>query len=399
MEQIQQVLAMPIVQACLWLIAAFIVAAIVKAIVRGIFNRTRLKAYLTAPERGTEEGFAKTVDYVARLAYFITFLLFVPAIFTTLGAGNASEPLIQLLNDIWGYVPNIVGAVVVLIAGLLIARLVRELLVPAFRKIKVDKLQEKAGVAVDDKSRLSETLAYIVYVLIVIPVVIVALQVLNISAISDPATGMLDTVINFIPYLAVGIVIVLVGVFVAKLAGNIAGQLIATTGVDAKLNDAYDGKLGSANLSKIVNYVIQAIIIVFFTVEGLNVLHLDVLTNIGTAIVGYLPNILAAFIVFALAAFCAGWAGKAIRKGAFASYAPFAQAGIWVLAGFMVIAQLGIASGIVHTAFIVVLAALGVAFAIAFGVGGRDFAHKVLGYWGEDIDRARAQKKAKGDQE
>ena len=181
----------------------------------------------------------------------------------------------------------------------------------------------------------------------------------------------------------------------ARLAGNVVGQLIATTGVDAKLDEAYDGKLGNANLSQIVNWVIQALVIVFFVVEALNVLHLDVLTNIGSAIVGYLPNVLAAFIVFALAAFAAGWAGKTLRNGAFASYAPLAQAGIWVLAGFMVLTQLGIAGGLVQWAFVIIVGGLAVAFAVAFGVGGRDFARKVMGYWSDDIDRARSAKAAK----
>ncbi len=398
MELIQQIFSMPIVQAVLWLIAAFIAAAIVKAIVKGIFNKTGLKAYMTAPERGTEEGFNKTVDYVSKLAYVITFLLFMPAIFSTLGAGDASQPLIQFLNELWGFVPNIVGAVIVLVTGLLIARLVRELLIPVFRKIKVDSLQEKAGIAVDDKSKLSETLAYIVYVLIVIPVIIVALQVLNISAISVPATEMLSTVINFIPYLVVGIIIVMVGVFVGRLAGNIVGQLVATTGVDAKLNEAYDGKLGKVNLSKVVNYVIQVIIIVLFTVQGLNVLNLDILTKIGTDVVSYLPNVLAAFIVFAIAAFCAGWAGKALRKTSFSAYALVAQVAIWVLAAFMVLTQLNIAGDLVHWSFVIIIAGVAVAFAIAFGVGGRDFAGKVLGYWGDDLDKAREEKLAAKDE-
>ena len=399
MEVIQSIFANPVVQALLWLILAFIVAAIVKAIVKAIFEHTKLKDSLKNHEGGNEEDYNRIVSYVGNLAYFITFLLFVPAIFTTLGAGNASEPLISLLNDIWGFVPNIIAAIIILIVGFLLARLARDLLAPALRKTKIDTLQEKAGIKVEDSSRLSTTLAYIVYVLIIIPVVIVALQVLNISAISEPATSMLNTIINYIPYLVVGIVIVAIGVFVARIAGNIVGQLIATTGVDAKLNDAYDGKLGSVNLSKAINYIVQALIIIFFVVEGLNILHLDILTNIGGAIVSYLPNVLAAFIVFALAALLAGLAGKALRKSTFASYAPLAQAAIWVLAAFMVLTQLKIAGGIVQYAFVIILAGLAVAFAISFGVGGRDFAKKVMDNWGEDIDHARELKEAKKDNE
>ena len=52
--------------------------------------------------------------------------------------------------------------------------------------------------------------------------------------------------------------------------------------------------------------------------------------------------------------------------------------GILVIGAFMVLNQLGIATKIVNSAFVIILAALGVAFAIAFGIGGRDFAKKTL---------------------
>ena len=96
---------------------------------------------------------------------------------------EVSSPILNLLNTLWGYLPNLLAAVLVLWVGFFIARLVRELLVPVFDRLKVDTLQEKAGIQVSDTGRLYHTLAYIVYALILIPVIIAALQVLNIEAV------------------------------------------------------------------------------------------------------------------------------------------------------------------------------------------------------------------------
>ena len=51
---------------------------------------------------------------------------------------------------------------------------------------------------------------------------------------------------------------------------------------------------------------------------------------------------------------------------------------IYAVGIFMVLNELGIAKEIVNTAFILIIAALAIAFAISFGVGGREFAGKVM---------------------
>mgnify|MGYP002508643359 CR=1 FL=1 len=146
----------------------------------------------------TEDKPGSSREFVGKLVYLLVFLLFVPGIFSALGLGSVMAPINNVLNTIWGYVPNLVAAAIVLMVGSLIAKLVRQLLVPVFDKLNVNKLQEKAGIEVKNADRLSNTLAYIVYVLILIPTVIMALNVLNITVISVPAVSMLNSVIGFI---------------------------------------------------------------------------------------------------------------------------------------------------------------------------------------------------------
>ena len=374
-----------VIKALLLLLLAWIAAKIAKALVLKILKAPKIAELLQRADDEAAPG--TTANYIAKLVYLLVFLLFVPGILGALNADSIAAPILNLLNTVWGYVPNILAAVIVLAVGVFIARLVRQLLIPVFQKIKVDRLQEKAGIEVEDSARLSNTLAYIVYVLILIPVIIVALEVLNIRAISVPAVDMLSKIFNVIPNIIVACLLIGIGTVIGKFAGQIVTRLIASTGADAKLVELTGEKAGRFVLSTVVGVVVQAVIVIFFLVEGVSVLGLSVLTGIGSAVIGYLPNIIAAVVVLAAAVFASRIAEKAMKKTSFGAYILPVRIGIFGIAVFMILNQLGIASRIVNSAFILIMAALAVAFAIAFGIGGREFAANTL--------RALSEKTAK----
>lgn len=116
--------AWAVIRAVLLLILAFLAARIVKSLVNKALSRTKLG---TGSETAAE-GRGKTVDFLGRLMYLLVFLLFVPGIFDSLGLQEMSAPILNLLNTMWGYLPNVLAAVIVLWVGFFIAKLVRELL-------------------------------------------------------------------------------------------------------------------------------------------------------------------------------------------------------------------------------------------------------------------------------
>src|SRR5690606_26196936 len=90
---------------------------------------------------------------------------------------------------------------------------------------------DSAGVA----SSIPKTVATILYALIMIVVAISALQILGIKAISNPAEQMLQTIFDAIPnIIAAGIVLAL-GVFIARFAGDLLQQVLDGIGVDRQL--------------------------------------------------------------------------------------------------------------------------------------------------------------------
>ena len=369
--------AWAIIRAVLLLLVAFLCAKIVKSLVNKALSKTKWGAGGSGSDTASE-GRGKTVDFLGRLMYLLVFLLFVPGIFDSLGLGEMSAPILNLLNTMWGYLPNVLAAVIVLWVGFFIAKLVRELLIPVFGKLKINRLQEKAGLDVTDSAKLSNTLAYIVYVLILIPVVITALQVLNIQAISAPAVKMLDVIFAFIPNILAALMIIVIGCTIAKFAGGIVESLIASAGLDAKLSNLLDSKAPQFILSRVIGRTVSTVMVTFFIFESFSVLHLQVVTDIGSAIIGYLPYVLAAVLILMACYVVNAIIQKALRKGEHTGAALVSKCAVYTIGVFMVLNELGIAGEIVNTAFILIVAALAVAFAISFGIGGREFAGRML---------------------
>lgn len=366
-----------VISALLLLVVAFVVASIVKSLIIKLVKKTNLSSLLAKyADKGSSSENA--TDYIGKLAYLLVFLLFVPGIFSLLGVSSVTAPLTNLLNIIWSYIPNIVAAIIIIVVGFKVAKLVRQLLVPTFAKLNVDALQDKLGIKVEGSDKLSNTLAYIVYVLILIPIIITALNVLQISAISVPAVNMLNKIFAFIPNIVVAIVIIIVGCYIGKFASQIVTRLIASAGFDGKVNALLDGKYKNFLLSKAVGGVLYGVVVIFFVVEAFNVLNLTVITNIGATIIAYMPYALSAILILAVSFILSSVVEKALVKNGLTTYAVIAKCAILTIGGFMILNQLGIATAIVNSAFIIILTALAVAFAIAFGVGGRDFAKKTL---------------------
>ncbi len=387
METFRQIMytIWPVLQALLVLAAAFIVAGIIKSLVVKLLAKEKIAKALGKVD---PEGKGGLAQFIAKAVYLLVFMLFVPGIFSSLGLSVIFTPVANIFNAIWGYVPNIIAASIVLVVGFMIAKLVRQLLIPVFDKINVNKLQEKAGIEVANSDKLSVTLAYIVYYLILIPMIVMALDVLNISVISAPATGILNSILGFIPSILVGLIIIIIGCMIGKFVGQIVTRLIATAGLDAKIAKLLDKDDQKFSLSKLVGTIVNVIIVIFFVVEGLNVLQLEVLTNVGTVVIGYMPVVLSAVIIAVAAFFASSVAEKALKKNGKNTYAMIAKVAIFTVAGFMILSQLGIAAEIVNTAFKLVLAAVAIAVALAFGLGGKEFAANTLKKIEEKEDKA-----------
>lgn len=364
---------MGVVKAVLLLVLAYFIASAVRSMLKALLNKT---GFCKSQEDGAKKE--SIVEYIGDIAYLFVMLLFVPGIFSALGASTIATPILDMMRSIWSFLPNLLGAGIVLMLGNLVAKLIRQLLAPALKKANVDKLQEKLGCETPSDVSLSETLAYLVYVLILIPVIIAALQVLKLDVLTAPATMMLQEILTYIPLVAAALFVAGLGVVLGRLVSQIVTRLIAASGADEKVKEFIGETSYKFSLSGIVGSILNGVIVILFTVQGVNLLKLEILTKVGTAIIGYLPNILAAVLVMAAAWIGSAAAQRAFEKNGFTCCAAFIRGLILIIAGFMILSQLGIAVSIVNEAFIIILTGAALAFAIAFGIGGADIVKKYL---------------------
>jgi hypothetical protein len=382
-------------KAIILLIVALIAAAIARAIVRKIVKKFFADRTVVSDEETIDltESKNSAVTILGNIAFAIVFLLFLPAALDNLNAGSVSSPLSSMATKFLNFIPNIIAAIIVIVFGVFFAKLAKELLTILLLKTKINDLQKKAGIKENQGFTFTDIIANIVYAVILIIFVIAALQVLNLKAISDPATQMVQLVFNYIPLVFAAIIIILFGVFLANIVGGLLITVLAGTGVDETTQTIFPKKADGTpvtTLSNLISVIVKIVINIFFIVAAIDVLKINVLTNVGNVIIAYLPNVLAAVIIVIVAWICANKASEAITKaeGGSIVLALIAKVAIIILAAFMAISQLGIGSDIVRILFIALALALSGAFILAFGIGGRAWAAKKL----EELDASLRKK-------
>lgn len=330
------------------------------------------------------------IETIGSLVYFVTILLFTPFIFTGLNLSGVADPVIIMLNKFWDFIPNLLVSVMIIIIGSYLCKFIKKLSRNLFEGIDVDRWyrkligqQETAEFVTE--TRLADVLSSIIYVLIYIPIITVALQILGVSTISDPIVSVLNQIVSVIPNVLAAVVLVIIGNFIAKLVADLIESMLKTSGIDKYSQYLNFKGETSILISNVSAQIIQAVLMIFFLVEAISVLQLDVLNSIGNSIIAYLPAVVSSVIILAvgiiggnvLATFLAKVSGSKL-------FGEFIRYGVIIFAVFMTLDQLKFAQTIVNTSFTMLLGAFAVAFALAFGLGGRDFAAKQL----EKADRA-----------
>lgn len=376
-----------IVVAIVYLLIAFLVAFIVKRIVSKILDKSGAEEFL-AKTGIKDEKTGKSTDFIGKLAFLVTFLVFLPAVLVKLGMSTVAAQITGVISRIIGFLPNLLAAGVILYIGIYVAKVVKQLVKALLNRVGLDKLQKKLGVETkEDQNTFTGVLSGAVYVLILIPVIIAALQTLGINAISGPATTILSQVFGYLPKVFVAIILMIVGYQLSKILTGIIENILVSVGTD-KLSEKVYSKKVSFSLSKVISQIVRWFILIVFFIEAVKILQLSVITNIGVNILGYLPAIISAIVILGGGILLSSWVEGLIIKHSpkNKTIAFVSKIAIIILAAFMTLSQLGLAQTIVNQAFTIMLLGLAVAFAIAFGVGGRTFAANSLAKLEKKLD-------------
>ena len=197
-----------------------------------------------------------------------------------------------------------------------------------------------------------------------------------------------DTFFAFLPSLLGFLVLLLVGYVVAKVVSSIVRKLLDKVGLDRRLEQTdasryTDHFMPNASIANGIARVVFWLIFIFFFFAAVGALQIPAVTGFMNQVLAYLPNVIAAIIIFVVAALVSAAVAAAVTRvmGDTATgkvAASVVPALVMVIAFFMILNQLKIAPQIVEIAFAAVMFALALGLALAFGLGGRSVAERML---------------------
>ncbi len=390
-----------VIKAGLILLVAWVIATPLKKGIQMAGHRLNLSKLMEKTgQESTSVNQTKWVDTVANIVFYLVLLLALPAVLDALGLRGVSGPFENLLNSFLGFIPKLVAAALIFAIGYVVAKIVRDILTKFLEAAGLDRLAERFHLSDYVKgSSLAKAIGTIVFIFIMIPVTISALEALDIRGISEPAIAMLNDVLVMIPDILVAIVLVLVGVFVAKWLKGVVVSLLENLGVNSLAQKmGFGERASSMSIAQVVGVIVQVIVILLFVSEALQVANLEFMASLATAIFAYLPMVIAALIILAVGVWLANMAERLVGSvlvdgaGQPSALRYVAKYAILGLVFFMAISQLGIAPMIVNTAFLLILGAVALAFGLAFGLGGRETAARYLKKAERRIDETEVSK-------
>jgi Conserved TM helix len=388
--------------ALILLAIAWLLATISKSLVKQAFQSFGLEERLNE-QMGVGENRVNLSETLATALYWLIFLLFLPLILEALDLKQTLAPVQDLIGQFLGALPRIIKAIAIGGIGWLIAVVVRQLVTNLLSATGIDSLGSRFGLSeTAGTSAPSGVIGTIVYALILIPVAVSVLESLELKAVSAPASQMLQQALTTLPQIFMGIAIVaiayLIGQFVNQITTNILTGLgfngilpvlglppIARTAESDLESVELEGSASETRTpSEIVGIIAFVAIVLFGAITATNVLGIPALTSLLRSILDTSGQILGGLIVFAIGLYLANLAFNLVNStGTRQSRILGHTARICIIAfsGALGLRQMGIATDIVALAFGLLLGAIAVAIAIAFGLGGRDIAAEQIREW------------------
>ena len=331
---------------------------------------------------------------LSNVVYWVVFLFFVPAILSALTLEGLLVPIQGMFETLLSYLPNILGAGLIILVGWLGARILQRIVINLLSGVGLDRLSEKAAVStVLGPNKPSVIIGQIVYVLVLVFAIIAALNALALEALTAPASNMIELILQALPAIFAAALVLIIALLLGRILASLVSNLLAAAGFNNLLV-----RLGfnratleeSKSPSDIVGYVVLVAIMLFAAIEAAGLLGFVVIADLIAQLAVILGRVIVSVIIFGLGLYLAGLAKEVIQ----ASGTPqadllgkLAKVAILILAASIALQQVGVADEIIIIAFGVILGSIALTGVIAFGLGGRDLAAKELSEWVEKMKR------------
>src|SRR5215208_618703 len=200
----------------------------------------------------------------------------------------------------------------------------------------------------------------------------------------QPLQDALGAFLSYIPQLIGAVVILIFGYIIAKVLQAIIGRVLQAVGFDrwmerGGIKQFFDRAETNQTPHSILGKLVFWFVFIVAITMAADALGIPQVSAVLAQLIAYIPNSIAAILILILAALLANFLAGIVR-GATGSdlLGSIAQYAIIVYAVFAAVTQLGIAVELTAPTFLIVLGAVALAAAIAFGIGGREVAWDVI---------------------
>ena len=362
------------------LLIAWIIATVLRMIITKVMGAAKVDERVGGQVK--DQKAVPLTKTIGDVVYWLIFLLFLPAVLGALNLQGLLDPVQGMLDKFLGFMPNLLAAILIGLIGWFVARIVRQVVTSLLAAAGGDRLSDRIGIA-----PLSRIVGLIVYILIIIPVIIAALNALALDAITKPASNMLSLILGAIPAIFAAAVVLAIAYMVGKVLTGLITDFLTGMGFNTILERlGVGGKLkeGERTPSQIVGYLVLVTIMLFAIFEAASLLGFEALAEVMKELTVLGGHIILGLIIFALGLYLANLASKTIQTSKTDQadlLSKVARVAIIILAGSIALRYTGLANEIINLAFGLILGALALALAIAFGIGGREIAARKLEEW------------------
>lgn len=217
-----------------------------------------------------------------------------------------TDQIEAFVENITAYVPNLLGAILVLLIGWLIAKGIRKLVIQLLKKTRWDeKVLGRGGI-----ENTNKFLGNFVYYIIMIMVILIVLEILGVDRVLDPLKNMVNEFLLFIPDLIGAFLIGFIGYLLAKFVSNLVN---IGGGVLDRIVDRTSFK-DTDKIVSILRKVVFIVIFVPFLIQAFNALHLEAISEPANNILSGFTEMIGEIIIASVILVIFIWGGKHLAE-------------------------------------------------------------------------------------
>ena len=301
-----------------------------------------------------------------------------------------SDSIMQAIADGIAYLPTVVGALVILIVGYILGRIVGGTVTRVVRRLGIDRFTEGTALG-EGGDAIPRILGKLVKYYIYFVALLAAANVLNITELSD----LLAELGAYLPVILGALVVLIVGFIAGRVIGDIVTGIVGDFGIEALLAETPLERLAdeAGEFGRLVGKLVTYYVYLLTLLAVADILAVSALSEFLNVLAGYVPALVGGLVVLLVGIWVAERVGRLVSESDESRLASLAGLAVRVLIYYITVTIALSAIGFdttvltnLFTAFVVAFfgtlaLALAIGVGVAVGLGGQDYVSENVEQW------------------